>query len=78
MVRTSQMGGHRFHGPAPAQEVLTPMQFLSTKRLADALQAGFARCQASGRPLSTDQEIDVMAAVFEAFATEIAEEMRHG
>jgi hypothetical protein len=54
------------------------MQLLSTKRLTAALQAGFARCRANGRPLSVEQETDLMAAVFEGFATEIVEEMRRG
>jgi hypothetical protein len=54
------------------------MQFLSTKRLTSALQAGFARCEENDHPLSADQEIDIMAAVFEAFADEIVEGMRRG
>jgi hypothetical protein len=54
------------------------MLSLSTKTLTDALQSGFARCEANGRPLSVELETDVMAAVFEAFATEIVEQMHRG
>jgi hypothetical protein len=51
------------------------MQLLSTKRLTDALEAGFSRCEENGRALSFEQRADVMAAVFEAFADELIEEL---
>lgn len=73
---TTSMGGHRFHGPAPAQEVSAPMLSLSTKALTGALQAAFVRCELNGHPLSPEQQADVMAVVFEAFADEIIEGTR--
>jgi hypothetical protein len=44
-----------------------------TQRLADALLAGFTRCAENGRPLTSEQEADLLASVFGAFADEILE-----
>lgn len=54
------------------------MQLLSTKRLTNALRSGFERCRANDRPLSVEQEADIMGRGLRAFATEIVEEMHRG
>jgi hypothetical protein len=53
------------------------MQLLSTKRLADALKAGFARCEENAHPLDADQQIDMISAFFEAFADTLIEQERN-
>jgi hypothetical protein len=49
------------------------MQAHFTQRLADALLAGFNRCTENARPLTSEQEADILAAVFGSFADEILE-----
>jgi hypothetical protein len=51
------------------------MQAHFTQRLADALLVGFSRCSENGRPLTSQQEADLMASVFGYFSDEILEEM---
>jgi hypothetical protein len=77
MVATTQMPRQRRNAPGPAQEGSAPMQLLSTKRLTDALQAGFARCEENDHPLDAGQQIDMISAFFESFADEIIEERGH-
>jgi hypothetical protein len=53
------------------------MHLLSTKRLTDALQAGFARCKENDHPLDAGQQIGLISAFFEAFADAIIEDRGH-
>jgi hypothetical protein len=50
------------------------MHEVSTKTLADALQAAFDRCEAAGCPLKTTQKTELVAAMFDWFADTVIRE----
>jgi hypothetical protein len=62
MGATQQMGGHRFHGPAPAQEVSAPMRihdnpYPAAEQLNDRIRHAIVFTEATLRALREALEI---------------------